>query len=930
MPDQDLTEQQTRQRIIDKNLARMGWKVDDLSHVIPEFEIPGTGGANSRIRQKQGVFNPSGFSDYLLLDRFGEPLAVVEAKKTSREPRVGKEQAEEYADGILKTAKRDPLIFLSNGYETWFWNRKMYPETIVSNFFSRDDLEKIYFQNQNRLPLTGHPINTSIIDRDYQQEAVRRVCDGLENGKRKFLLVMATGTGKTRTAMALIDVLLKAKWAKRVLFLVDREALAQQAMDDGYKRHLPEESRQWVRSEDIDQDKRLYVATLQTMASRYSEISPAFFDLIIADECHRSIYNKWKDVLAYFYAIKVGLTATPAEFVERDTFQFFECQNQTPTFNFTFEEAIHNKCLVDFRPAYSAQTQFQKAGIKTRTLTEEQKRQLEEQGIDWENLDFEGTDIEKKVIVSGTNEALVQEFMDKSIKDDSGTLPGKSILFAVSHDHAMRLMEIFNRFYPEHRGHLAQVIDSKVERALSLLDKFKSESFPRVAISVDMLDTGVDVREAVNLIFAKPIFSKIKFWQMIGRGTRTLDPKDIKPWCVTKDRFLILDHWGNFEYFNMKPDGETPSQQPSLPMQIFRFRLAILRHFQGIGDLPRFEQVKNEILADIKSLPRESVTVHEHLQDIDIALSDRFWVRLDGRAFDFLNQTIAPLMRFMPDINIPSTQFTLRTERLALAVLLNDADSVKAEQTGIVGDVLCLPLTLSDVRQQEQIIQRIRSGEAWRDITYDVCVDIRNRLSALMRHKRTDPLPLLELDLDDVMAERKWIQFGPQGQRDYVERYRENVEKKVLELANTHPALQKLKADQALTEKDFKDLEDILTGPELYISEDNLRRAYARPFGTFIQFLKSILGKYKFPEPEELINEAFQTYVIEHNAKKPFNAEQLRFLRAVKNVFAKKRHIDYADFFEPPFTQLGANAATRLFSEDELKEIVRTFNSLKV
>lgn len=930
MLNENLSENQTRKKIIDGLLEKAGWHLNNRSEVIEEFEITGTGISHPPSAQKRAEFNPSGFSDYLLLDRAGDPLAVIEAKRTSRDPVVGKQQADDYADGIKKTTGFDPFIFLTNGYEIWYWNRQRYAPAMIHDFFTRHDLERIRHQNEFRKDLHSIPIKPTIVDRDYQIEAIKHVFDRLIKNRRKFLLVMATGSGKTRTAMALIDVLMRAGWAQKVLFLVDREALAIQAYRDGFKQHLPNESRSYIRAGEIDSSCRLFVATIQTMMECFHKVSPGFFDIIISDECHRSIYNKWRDVLSYFHAMQIGLTATPSDYIERDTFKFFDCDENIPTYNYAYDNAVKEHHLVDFRPPYAAQTNSQIKGIKGNELPPSIQKKLVEEGLTLEDINFEGTDLEKKVTNVGTNESLAREFMDVCIKDDSGVLPGKSIIFAISHNHAKRLWAVFNRLYPEYKGRLVEIIDSKMERPLKLIDKFKNENFPRIAISVDMLDTGIDIHEVVNLVFAKPVFSKIKFWQMIGRGTRTLE-KDIserKPWCTFKEKFLIIDHWNNFEYFGEKPEGEAPPVQDAVPVKIFKIRLAKLKLFQENKDAQRFEKVKAEIINDIKSLPENSITVKENRRNIDKALSDSVWQDLDKRSLEFLEKKIAPLMRFRSDLNLYQTQFMLKVEKLGLSLLQTNQEEIKRIKESIIDDLKRLPRNLSVIKEKEEHINKVLSEGFWCELDYEKCEYMKDNLTEIMKHKLPEGREMVALDLDDLVVERKWIEFGPEGEGDYVANYREKIESKLLDLVETHPALQKIKNDIPISDKDLADLEDTLNSPELYINEDNLRKAFLQPYGTLIQFLKSILGKYRFPDAKELINESFQTYVVERNNKIPLSAEQIRFLRTLKNVFAQKKHIEYTDLFEPPFTQFGTDAATILFSEEELQEIIDIYNKI--
>ncbi|MBU2584538.1 MAG: DEAD/DEAH box helicase family protein, partial [Bacteroidetes bacterium] len=418
-----LKESETRYSLIDPQLKKAGWNLSDRIQV--GFEIPVQNYDKTRV---------TGFTDYCLYRANGEVLAVIEAKRTSRDARVGKEQALQYAEEIQKKQSFHPYIFLANGEDIFFWDSENSSERHVAGFFSRKNLERLLHLQQNRKPLSIIQIKESIVNRSYQVEAIRRISEAIDNKKkRKALLVMATGTGKTRTIMALIDVLLRANAAQKILFLADRDSLVNQALTDGFKQHLPHESRTRIRTYDLSTDARVYVSTLQTLELCYNKFTPADFDVIISDECHRSIYNKFTDVLAYFDAIQIGLTATPADLIDRDTFKFFDCDGKTPTFLYTFDDAVKEGYLVDFN-VYAAQTKFQRKGIRGIDLTEEEKSILRSNGIDPDELNFEGTDLEKKVTNKDTLRAQWEEFMDTCLKDKSGQYPGKTIIFAVTHN----------------------------------------------------------------------------------------------------------------------------------------------------------------------------------------------------------------------------------------------------------------------------------------------------------------------------------------------------------------------------------------------------------------------------------------------------------------------------------------------------------------
>jgi type I restriction enzyme, R subunit len=378
---------------------------------------------------------------------------------------------------------------------------------------------------------------------------------------------------------------MRAGWAERVLFLVDRIALRDQTLE-AFKEHLPNEPR-WPKQgeKEIATDRRIYVSTYPTMLNvirnEEKSLSPHFFDLIVVDESHRSIYNTYQEILDYFNTITLGLTATPTDVIDHNTFQLFECEDGVPTFAYSYDEAVNHipPFLSNFQ-VMKIKTKFQDEGINKRTISLEDQQKLMLEGKEIEEINYEGTEIEKKVINRGTNALIVREFMEESIKDANGVLPGKTIFFCISKAHARRVEEIFDSLYPEYKGELAKVLVSEDPRVYGkggLLDQFVHNDMPRIAISVDMLDTGIDVRELVNLVFAKPVYSYTKFWQMIGRGTRLLEPEKIKPWCTQKDNFLILDCWDNFEYFKLNPRGKELKGQIPLPVRLFGVRLEKLK-----------------------------------------------------------------------------------------------------------------------------------------------------------------------------------------------------------------------------------------------------------------------------------------------------------------------------------------------------------------
>ena len=921
----DATEWQTRKGKIDILLKEAGWDSNDRTAMVQEVDTKQSDFKARRYKtfsETRGTTGEHAYADYLLLDANGEPLAVMEAKKTSKDPIIGQKQAEDYADDIKKQTGKDLFIFLSNGFEIWFWNRPNENPRMVKGFHSREALGRILFQNRSRKGFADVPIKKEIIDRPANIEAVKRVLEGIDRGRRKFLVVQATGTGKTRVAMALIDVLLRTNRAQKILFLADRRALRDQAYSEGFKIFFPNESKSKVFSANLEKNARLFASTIQTFMDCYQKFSVGDFDIIISDECHRSIYNKWKDVFTYFDAIEIGLTATPADLIDRDTFRFFDCEDNTPTTLYTYEDAVEEKVLVPFK-VYKTQTHFQIAGVKPGDVPDQVMKDLMGKGVEPKDVDFEGTDIERKVIVIGTNEAIVKEFMDHCIMDSTGTLPAKSIFFAITKQHAKRIWEAFERLYPEYRGKLARIIVSEDPRAQEILKEFKTEGWPRVAISVDMLDTGIDIPEACNLVFAKPVFSKIRFWQMLGRGTRSDATCRHKEWLPNskKEEFEVFDCWNVFDWFDMHPEGKEAKPQEAVPARIFLLRLQELAQFQKRGDKKHIELVKAKILSDITTLPTGSVAVKERLRDVELALSPKLWERVGLDPIDFLKTKITPLMRYKTGVEPNEASFVQKCEQLTLAILDENEAEIDRLRDDIAETLDCLPTTIGAVKDKEGLLDRARSKTFWKKPTIDDAQTLLNQLSPLMKYKRPEPRPTIVLDIDDVTEQRQLIEFGPatSPRSEYIRDYKAKVEKHIKQLAEEHPTIQKIKRDERLAEQDLHKLEEALNSPELFITEESLQKVYKQTEGTLVEFITKVLGLYEFPSPEKKIEEAFKTFMIEKNY---LNADQVNFLRTIESVFERKHHVEYSDLFEPPFTSFGPKAPVPLFPEEDLQQVM--------
>jgi type I restriction enzyme R subunit len=911
-----LNESRTRALQIDPQLRGADWKVNDRTQV--RLEVPVDG---------YDAEPWNGVTDYCLYDASGNVLAVVEAKRCSRNAREADEQLRHYVTEIAKKQPFAPFGFMANGHDIWFWEIGLANPRLVAGFFAPADLERLKFLRQNRQPLEATPINRSIVDRSYQHEAIRRLAEAFAANKRRALLVMATGTGKTRVAMALIDVFLRANQAQNVLFLADRDALVDQTLTDGFKAHLPHEPRDRIYTKKIDKTKRLFVATEQTLALCYAKFSPGFFDLIIFDEAHRSLFKRFTEVIEYFDARMIGLTATPANFIDRDTYRLFGCDANVPTFLYDFPQAVKEGFLVNFT-LYQAHTSFQRKGIKGVDLSEEDRNALVEQGIDPDSLDYAGTEIEVEVSNRDTLRKQWEEVMETCLSDQSGQLPGKTIVFAMTKKHAYRIAEVFEEMYPQHVG-VAQVITSTTERVRDgsygdgLITKFKKNNLPRIAISVDMLDTGIDAPEVVNLVFMKPVQSRIKLWQMIGRGTRNQQA------CKYLDRlpdgkkteFKIIDFWQND--FNKKADDKPPIDMPVL-VSVFNTRLKILERHLPAHTAEAFRQAITDLRAMMVRVPRDSFPVKKVWLQVAPAWEDDFWTLITSAKLDFLRLHVAPLLRFAADVDVAAETFTHKAERLKLQIL--QATPSPQLLQSIAEDVSLLPDIAERVRSSPSAALSLSADLA--TATPAQLTQIIRDLSPLMKNRRDRQSAFLKIDLPDFIATHGYISVGEGGQQVLIEEYKRRVDARVLEIVEKHPAIAALRERREVTDDQLVDLERTLHRElgrdDIQLSSRNIRIAYGLRVDNFLAFLRHLLALDAIPDYPQVVQRGFEQHIQAHN----YNAEQIRFLRSVQEVFLAKRTLVEADLYDPPLTNFGRNAVERFFTPQEIGDLLHLTESL--
>ncbi|MGB5981748.1 MAG: DEAD/DEAH box helicase family protein [Nonlabens sp.] len=915
-------EKETRQLLIDQHLKEAGWNVADPSQVSEEFLVK----KNMASEPPAGYGNS--FSDYVLFNKIGQVIAVVEAKSFTKDPRVGQEQAKQYCLAIEEDTGFLPFCFYSNGTDIFFWNIGEYPPKKIIGFPTQADFENLEYVRRSKKPLPKELINVDIAGRDYQIAAIRSVFESLERKRTKLLLVMATGTGKTRTCIAMVDALMRAHWVEKTLFLVDRIALRDQAVE-AFQEHLPNEP-VWPKKveKSIAVDRRIYVSTYPTMLNiikdQENPLSSHFFDMIVIDESHRSIYNTYQEVLNYFNVITLGLTATPTDAIDHNTFELFECEDGLPTFAYSYKDAITNKppYLCNYE-ALEINTKFLDKGIHEGTVSFEDQMKLSKEGRDLESLNYEGSDLEKVVRNKGTNALIVKQFMDDCIKDPFGTVPGKTIFFCQNIAQARQMDEIFDTLYPEYKGELSKVLVSEDPRVYGkggLLDQFKTNDMPRVAISVDMLDTGVDVRELVNLVFAKPVFSYTKFWQMIGRGTRLLEPTAMKPWCAAKDRFLIMDCWKNLKFFGEKPEGKTYDNSLPLPLRFAATRVEKIELALELGEIDIAHKEIKLFRDMIQRLPKDSITIRD-AQSIIVKVMDKsFWEGIEQKDFDYLKESVLPLFKTVSQVDFKAMQFKKMVLDLSTVFMVDDHDRWEMEKIAVMEQVALLPLSVNIVAREKEIINAVTSGKYWKGIDDAGFDTLSRKLAPLMRFiEKRSGSGMDHVNLQDEITKREFIEFGPENESVSITRYREMVEEKVAAMIDRNPILQKIKAGQPVTPQEAEQLAEELLNEDPHITEQLLQKVYNNQRASFIQFIKHILGIELLERFEETVNKKINDFIAVHNT---LNLNQIEFLQLLGKFIIERGTIERRNLLEAPFTVIHPRGIQGVFAPHEIQEIL--------
>ena len=912
----EISEFETRQRYIDVELRLAGWQFG--KDIGEEVEVSGMPN-DSQI----------GFVDYVLYGANGKPLAVVEAKRSSKDPNIGQQQAKLYADCLEKEFKQRPVIFYTNGFETYIWDDyNNYSPRRVYGFFTKDELQLIVDRRFEKKPFTNVKINDDISNRYYQKEAILSVCDALSKNQRKMLLVMATGSGKTRTAISIIDVLTRHNWIKNILFLADRTALVKQAKKN-FSKLLPNLSLcNLLDSKDNPEQARMIFSTYPTMMNAIDDtktkdgkklFTPGHFDLIIVDESHRSIYKKYKAIFEYFDALLLGLTATPRDEIDKNTYSIFDLESGVPTFAYELKKAVKDGYLIDYK-TLEIKSKIMESGINYDDLSEEDKEQFEDTFDDDENIykEISNTAINQWLFNANTIDLVLNELMDNGLKIEGGDKLGKTIIFAKNSKHAQAIVERFNKIYSEHGGDFAKVVDYSIKYVDKIIDDFSDkDKLPQIAVSVDMLDTGIDIPEILNLVFFKKVRSKSKFWQMKGRGTR-LCP-DLLGLGQDKKEFLIFDFCNNFEFFRENPKGFEGTLCESLTEKIFNKKVDIIKELQDIKydeeDYKNYRlELLDNVLSSIEALNEDNFRVRMYLNFVHKYKNKEIWNALGSLNANEIKQNISPLINSFKD-----DELAKRFDLVMYTIELANLQSIKAnkpirfviqtaEQLSKLG-------TIPQIQEKKYIIEEVKTEEFWNNVNVFELEKVRDALRELIKYLDRNNQKPYYTNFDDIIISKE-SNVSISDINDL-----KNYRKKVEHYLNSHKddlAIFKLRNNKKLTKQDIETLESIMWN-ELGTNADYEEEFGNMPVGKLVRKLVGL--------DRQAANEAFSEFLNNKN----LNMNQIHFINLIIDyVVANGLIEDNGVLQEDPFRTVGNISILFENNIDDARKIIKIINDIKI
>lgn len=929
--DHNYSEAETRDYFIDLLLKESGWALDQKR----DREFPVTGMPNNK---------GEGFVDYVLWGDDGKPLAVVEAKRTKRNPKEGEHQAKLYADCLEAMYGQRPVIFFSNGYQHWIWDDSSYPPRQVQGFYKKPELELLIQRRQSRKTLGDATIDEKIVERYYQTHAIRRIGESFENdNERKALLVMATGSGKTRTVIALCDLLIRCNWVKRVLFLADRVALVNQATNS-FKSFLPSSSPVNLVTEK-DTEGRVYVSTYPTMMGLIDEAKDGqkrfgvgHFDLVVIDEAHRSVFQKYRAIFDYFDSLLVGLTATPKEEVDRNTYGLFDLEDGVPTDAYDLEQAVSDGFLVPPR-AVSVPLRFPRAGIKYDELSEDERDEWDAKEWDDESGDIpEEVDpaaVNKWLFNNDTVDKMLEVLMTRGIRVQGGDQLGKTIIFAKNQDHAEFIKQRFDVHYPNYKGDFARVITFKTEYAQNLIETFSNPAkLPQIAISVDMLDTGIDVPECVNLVFFKLVRSKSKFWQMVGRGTR-LCPNLFGP-DQDKKEFFIFDFCENLEFFNNSPKGTEGSVAESLSTKLFKRRLemigvldqatansTVISEAWALDADPQADshvrdQMATMLHQSVSSMNVDNFIVRPHRKFVEQYSKPKAWEKLSEADRIALSDELASLPTQLSPEAEEAKRFDLLILNLQLANLKSEPSFERIRQqvisiAGLLEEKSAIPM----VNQQMQWILDVQSDEWWNDVNTPLLEIVRRRLRNLVTFIEKKSRKPIYTNFEDQLGDITEVEMKAFIGSDTFERFREKAQA-FLKQHLDYESIRKLRSNEPLSTSDLNELEQIFNDHEIgnpeYIAQ---AKEQSGGFGVFV---RSLVG---------LDRNVAKTLFGEFLAGSDYNANQIEFINLIINQLVEHGVVDISVLYESPFTDVAPQGPDAIFTANQIDRIQKLLEDIR-
>ncbi|HFL2512971.1 TPA: DEAD/DEAH box helicase family protein [Clostridioides difficile] len=908
----EVSEFETRKRYINIELKLAGWEFG--KDIGEEIEVQG-------MPNESGV----GYVDYVLYGENGKPLAVVEAKRTSKDPKIGQQQAKLYADCLEKRYSQRPVIFLTNGFDMYIWDD--YSDRKVYGFYKKSELQLMIDRRKSKKSLSSVTINDEISNRYYQKEAIRAVCEALENKQRKTLLVCATGTGKTRIAISIVDVLSRHNWIKNILFLADRKALVKQAKKS-FTKLLPNLALcNLLDSKDSPEDARMIFSTYPTMMNAIDDtkskdgkrlFTPGHFDLIIIDELHRSIYKKYKSIFDYFDSYLMGLTATPKDEIDKNTYSVFDMENGVPTYAYEYNKAVEDGYLVDYT-SIEFKTKIMEDGIKYDELSDEEKEEYENTFNDDESIGDEigNNAVNEWLFNSDTIDLVLNKLMTEGLKIEGEEKIGKTIIFAKNTKHARAIVERFNKLYPKYGGNFVKAVDYSINYVDSIIDDFSDKNkLPQIAVSVDMLDTGIDIPEILNLVFFKKVRSKTKFWQMIGRGTR-LCP-DLLGVDMDKERFLIFDFCNNFEFFKFNPKGFEGNKAETLTEKLFNIKVSMVKELQDIkyieGEYAELrKELLEELITSVKALNEDSYIVRMNLSYVHKYKNENVWSNIGAVAQNEIREYISPLITSYSDDEL-AKRFDVVMYNIQLAYLQNNNASKGIRHVMATAEKLSKLGTIPQIQQQKYTIEKAMTEDFWEDSDIFEVEEVRISLRELIKYLEKSSQKIYYTSFEDmIVAEDR-------NDSVYNANNLKNYKKKVEYYLNSHKdelAIFKLRNNKKITKQDVETLEEILL-KQLGNCDD-----YKKEFGDtpVSQLVRRLVGLDR-----EAANEAFSEFLN----NKSFNTKQIHFVKLIVDYVVKNGFIeDNKVLMEDPFRTVGS--IIDLFENhiEERNKLIKTINKIK-